>query len=65
MVFKTTLNQIHHVYKAYKLFNIAPFVYWKVVSFWKVNSEKVNYFLMFDSVMKNKFENIFQYLFIS
>ena len=28
--------------------------------FWKVNSRKVNYFMMFDSVMKNKLENIFQ-----
>jgi hypothetical protein len=46
---------------------IAPFVGWKVVSFWKVNSRKVNsgkvnYFSMFGSVMKNKLENIFQYL---
>ena len=27
--------------------------------FWKVNSEKVNYFLMFSSIMKNKLENTF------
>jgi hypothetical protein len=37
----------------------APFVWWKIVSFRKVNSGKVNYFLMFGSVMKNKLENIF------
>jgi len=30
--------------------------------FWKVNFRKVNYFLMFGSVMKNKLENFFQYL---
>jgi len=35
------------------------FVCWKVVSFWKVNSGKVNYFLMFGSVMENKLENSF------
>ena len=39
---------------------IAPFVGWKVVSFWKVN-----YFPMFGSVMENKLENIFQYLVMS
>jgi len=38
----------------------ASFVCWKVVFFWKVNSRKVNYFLMFGSVMKNKLENTFQ-----
>jgi hypothetical protein len=43
----------------------ALFVYWKVVSFWKVTSGKVNYFSIFGSVMKNKLENIFQYLVIS
>ena len=43
----------------------APFVSWKVVSFWKVNSRKVNYFPMFGSVMENKLENIFQCLFMS
>jgi len=40
----------------------APFIYWKIVSFWKVNSGKVNYFLMFDSVMENKLKNTFQCL---
>jgi len=39
---------------------LFPFVCWKVVSFWKVN-----YFLMFDSVMENKLENIFQCLVMS
>jgi hypothetical protein len=48
----------------------VPFVCWKVVFFWKVNSkkvnsEKVNYFLMFGSVMKNKLENNFQCLVMS
>jgi len=43
----------------------APFVCWKVVFFWKVNSGKVNYFLMFGSVMENKLENIFQCLVMS
>jgi hypothetical protein len=33
--------------------------------FWKINFKKVNYFLMFGSVMENKLENIFQYLVIS
>ena len=33
--------------------------------FWKVNSEKVNYFLMFSSIMKNKLENTFQCLVMS
>ena len=28
----------------------------------KVNSRKINYFLIFDSVMKNKWKNSFQYL---
>jgi hypothetical protein len=37
----------------------APFVCWKVVSFWKVNSGKVNsgkvnYFLMFGSVIEKR-----------
>jgi hypothetical protein len=41
------------------------FVCWKVVSFWKVNSEKVNYFLMFASVMENKLKNTFQCLVMS
>ena len=41
------------------------FVCWKVVSFWKVNSGKVNYFLMFGSVMENKLENTFQYFVMS
>jgi hypothetical protein len=43
----------------------APFVCWKVVSFWKVNSGKVNYFPMFGSVMENKLENTFQCLVMS
>ena len=38
----------------------APFVCWKIVSFWKVNC-----FLMFGSVMENKLENIFQCLVMS
>jgi len=47
-----------------------PFICCKVVFFWKVNSgkvnsDKVNYFLMFGSVMKNKLENIFQCLVMS
>jgi len=44
---------------------MTPFVCWKVVFFWKVNSRKVNYFLMFDSVMENKLENVFQCLVMS
>jgi hypothetical protein len=43
----------------------APFVCWKVVFFWKVNSWKVNYFPMFGNVMKNKLENTFQCLVMS
>jgi hypothetical protein len=38
--------------------------FFKVIS-GKVNSKKVNYFLMFGSVMKNKLENSFQYLVMS
>jgi len=38
---------------------------WKVIFYLKVNSEKVNYFLIFDNVMKNKLENIFQCLVMS
>ena len=43
------------------------FVCWKVVFFWKVNSEKMNsgkmnYFSMFGSVMENKLENTLQCL---
>jgi hypothetical protein len=30
-----------------------------------MNFEKINYFLIFNSVMKNKLENIFQYLIMS
>ena len=37
----------------------------KVVFFLKVNSRKVNYFLMYDNVMENKLENSFQYLVMS
>jgi hypothetical protein len=37
----------------------APFVCWKVVSFWKVNSGKMNYFPMFGSVMENKLKTLF------
>jgi len=49
---------------------IGLFICWKVVFFWKVNSEKMNfikmnYFLMFGSVMENKLENTFQYLVMS
>ena len=44
---------------------LVPFICWKVVFFWKVNSEKVNYFLIFGSVIENKLENIFQCLIIS
>ena len=45
--------------------NNALLVCWKVVFFSKVNFGKVNYFLMFDSVMKNKLENTFQCLVMS
>jgi hypothetical protein len=30
-----------------------------------MNFEKINYFLIFNSVIKNKLENIFQYLVMS
>jgi hypothetical protein len=33
--------------------------------FFKINFRKVKYFFMFDSIMKNKLENIFQYLIMS
>jgi len=35
------------------------------VNFRKMNSGKINYFLMFGSVMKNKLENNFQHLVMS
>jgi hypothetical protein len=34
-------------------------------NFFKVNFRKVNYFLIFGSVIKNKLKNIFQYLVMS
>jgi hypothetical protein len=34
-------------------------VKYKVICFWKVIFRKVNYFVMFGSVKKNKLENIF------
>ena len=37
----------------------------KYFCFWKINSKKVNYFLMSDNVIENKLENTFQYLVIS
>ena len=37
----------------------------KVFYFEKLNLKKVNYFLIFGIVMKNKLENIFQYLVMS
>ena len=40
---------------------LAPFVYGKQFSL-KINSKKVNYFLIFDSVIKNKLKNTFQCL---
>jgi len=38
---------------------VAMFVCWKVVFFFKVSFEKVNYFLIFGGVIENKLENIF------
>jgi len=46
----------------YQLVTCNQLVCWKVVFFWKVNFGKVNYFLMFGSVMENKLENTFQCL---
>jgi len=43
----------------------APFVCWKIVSFWKVNSGKMNYFSMFGGVIENKLENTFKCLVMS
>ena len=43
----------------------APFACWQIVSFWKVNFEKMNYFPMFGSVMENKLGNTFQCLVMS
>jgi len=45
--------------------SFASFVCWKVIFFKKINFEKVNYFSMFGSVMKNKLENTFQCLVMS
>jgi hypothetical protein len=44
------------------IFILGPVYLLEVVFFWKMNSGKVNYFLMFGSVMENKLENTFQYL---
>jgi hypothetical protein len=52
---KTNLKQK----EGYKQVDLGPVCLLEVVSFWKVNSGKVNYFLMFGSVMENKLENIF------
>jgi hypothetical protein len=41
------------------------FICRKVIFLKKINSRKVNYFLMFDSVMKNKLKNTFQCLVMS
>ena len=45
--------------------NIISCLFFRIYFLKKVNSEKVNYFLMFGSVMKNKLENIFQCLAMS
>ena len=57
-------SDIHAKYQEQKKTK-APFFCWKVVFFMKVNSRKVNYFLMFGSVMKNKLENALQCLVMS
>ena len=46
-------------------FSRSPFVCWKLNFFLKVNFRKVNYFMMFDGVMKIKLENTFQCLVMS
>ena len=45
--------------------NLGPVYLLKNNFFLKVNLEKMNYFLMFGSVMKNKLKNTFQYLVMS
>jgi len=44
--------------KFHRVFTLTPLL--KKIR--KVNSRKINYFLMFHGIMKNKLENIFQYL---
>jgi hypothetical protein len=44
---------------------IRQHIYWKVIFLKKLNFKKINYFLIFDSIIKNKLENTFQYLIIS
>jgi hypothetical protein len=48
-----------------KIKDLRPVCLLKSSFFYKMNSEKVNYFLIFGSVMKNKLENTFQCLVMS
>jgi len=58
-----TYNMLEREGKTTKIKNL--FVCWKIIIFFKVNFKKINYFLMFGSVMKNKLENILQCLVMS
>jgi hypothetical protein len=58
---KTLKNNCYHNFKHYfrpRLFTGKQFPFRKWF-LWKVNSGKVNYFLIFGSVIKSKLENTF------
>jgi hypothetical protein len=42
----------------------VSFIYLKVIFFEKVDFKKINNFLIFNNMIKNRLENIFQYLFM-
>jgi len=64
-VFHTRANHIKMNYYFYLFFFLLKSSFFSENKFWKNKFRKINYFLIFDSVMKNKLENIFQYLVIS
>jgi len=43
-----------------RLIRFILFVYWKIIFFKKIILKKINYFLIFDNIIKNKLENNFQ-----
>jgi len=40
-------------------FSYTLFIYWRINFFKKISFRKINYFLMFGSVIENKLENTF------
>jgi len=63
---RTPSKSRHHDPKQNKrCFNLEHVCLLENIFFFKMNFKKMNYFFMFGSVMKNKLENIFQYLVMS